>query len=283
MRAQPVQLNAFFLPAGKGKLLCVCYSPVATQMPARGILFFPAFAEEMNKSRRIVAEQARAFASLGHTVLLVDWFGTGDSEGDSGEADWNTWASDVDYAMRWMQDQGIEQVCFWGMRLGALLALDSARHYPDRLNGILLWQPLSKGRNFLTQFLRLRLAADLVRAGEKITTRSLREQLDAGNSIEVAGYELSSKLAADIDELDIGELLAEYSGKLLWLEMLASEERPVPVATRKLIDELQSRRRDISFHQVICEPFWLLPELVVVPALLEASTNAFQKNLQCSA
>ena len=276
------QLQPFFLPGSKGKIFCTCFRPLSTQTPAQGMVFFPAFAEEMNKSRRIVAEQARAFAALGYTVLLVDGFGTGDSAGDFAEADWDTWVADTDPVMQWMLEEGIERVCFWGMRLGALLALDCARHYANRLDGVLLWQPVIKGKNFLTQFLRLRLAADLVTAGEKITTRMLREQLADGSHVEVAGYELSPRLAAGIDGLDLETLLSEYTGKLLWLEVLASEERPVPAATARLVDDLQQQGRDILFHTVVCETFWSLAELVPATEMIDVGTATFRKHFQCS-
>lgn len=229
-----------------------------------------------------MAEQARAFVSLGYTVLVVDWLGTGDSTGDFADADWETWGSDAEQAIRWMQEEGIETIYLWGMRLGALLALDCARHHSTAVKGILLWQPVNKGKVFLTQFLRLRLAADLVAAGEKITTKELRAQLEAGQSVEVAGYELSPQLAAGIDRLDLNELLADYPGKLLWMELLASEERPVPVATTTIINARQDDGRDIEFHKVVCEPFWSLSELVQAPALIESSTIAFQNTFQCT-
>ncbi len=280
MSSPETQLQPFFLPSGKGKLFSVCFSPLKEAHHKRGILFFPPFAEEMNKSRRIVAEQARAFVALGYTVLVVDWLGTGDSSGDFGDADWQIWTSDVEHAIRWMHNEGIEGIYFWGMRLGALLALDCARQHADALNGILLWQPVNKGAIFLTQFLRLRLAADLVAAGEKITTKALRAQLKDGQSVEVAGYELSPELAADIDRLDLNELLSGYQGKLLWLELLAAEDRPVPAATSNIINTWHNEGRDISFHKVVCEPFWSLPELVIAPALIASSTSAFQNTFQ---
>ena len=277
-----VQLQPFFLPSVKGDLFSISFFSRATPAASQGILFFPAFAEEMNKSRRIVAEQSRAFAALGYSVLVVDWFGTGDSAGEFSEADWDTWLADAQHAIRWLQDNGVESIYFWGMRLGALLALDCARHCSAELKGILLWQPVHKGAVFLTQFLRLRLAADLVSADEKITTRELRAQLDEGQDVEVAGYALSPGLASAIDQLDLKELLAAYHGKLLWIEMLASEERPVPVATTRLIEEIQAGGGDIAFRKIVCEPFWSLQELVSAPALIESGTHAFQKTLPCA-
>ncbi len=281
MGAGPVHLTPFFLPASKGKLFCVCFRPADSVGPGRGVLFFPAFAEEMNKSRRIVAQQARALACRGCTVLLVDPFGTGDSEGDFGEADPATWSEDVRYAMGWLQNEGVSGLYFWGMRLGALLALDSARRHAERVDGVWLWQPVAGGKQFLTQFLRLRLAADLMGAGEKITTGSLRESLAAGDAVEVAGYELSPALAAGIDALDLRELLAAYAGRLAWLELLAAEDRPVPVVTRRLLDAVREEGRDIAFRTLVCEPFWSLPELVQAPALIDAGTDLFAEAFPC--
>jgi hypothetical protein len=47
----------------------------------------PPFAEEMNKSRRMIAEVGRRLEGSGVGMLLVDLFGTGDSEGEFAQAD----------------------------------------------------------------------------------------------------------------------------------------------------------------------------------------------------
>jgi hypothetical protein len=62
----------FFLQGSKGPLFCVYFPPVATD---RGnILFIPPFADEMNRSRSMVAMQARAFAAKGFGTLLIDLY-----------------------------------------------------------------------------------------------------------------------------------------------------------------------------------------------------------------
>jgi alpha-beta hydrolase superfamily lysophospholipase len=52
----------------------------------------------------------------------------------------------------------------WGLRLGALLALDAAPLCDPAPAGFVLWQPVVSGEQFLTQFLRLRVASAMPRA-----------------------------------------------------------------------------------------------------------------------
>ena len=77
--------EAFFLAADNGRAgqrLCIHHPPRRGE-PARGaVLHLHAFAEEMNKSRRMVALQARALAEAGFAVLQIDLHGCGDSGGD---------------------------------------------------------------------------------------------------------------------------------------------------------------------------------------------------------
>ncbi len=49
----------------------------------------------MNKSRRMAALQARAFAAMGFGVLQIDLFGCGDSSGDFSDARWDIWKQDL--------------------------------------------------------------------------------------------------------------------------------------------------------------------------------------------
>ena len=66
----------------------VLHWPAEPRVPLGLVVHAPAFAEEMNKSRRMVALQARALAEDGLAVLLVDPLGCGDSPGDFGDATW---------------------------------------------------------------------------------------------------------------------------------------------------------------------------------------------------
>jgi exosortase A-associated hydrolase 2 len=98
----------FFLPAGPRALFALHHEPTA---PVRGaIVYVPPFGEEMNKSRRMAALQARALAAAGWHVLQIDLFGTGDSEGDFAEATWDAWLEDIATAVGFSSAQYFCQV-----------------------------------------------------------------------------------------------------------------------------------------------------------------------------
>jgi predicted acyl esterase len=67
-----VPFSAFFLNTEGRALFSVFYPAQEVEFPKGFILHIPAFAEEMNKSRRMVALQAQAFAKNGYAVLVLD-------------------------------------------------------------------------------------------------------------------------------------------------------------------------------------------------------------------
>ncbi len=74
--------------------------------------------------------------------------------------------------------------------------------------GLLFWQPVLSGKQFLQQFLRLKVAAQILGSAEaaRVDTRELRERLLRGDSVEVAGYELSPALAAGLEAADLAPI-----------------------------------------------------------------------------
>ena len=270
-------LSPFFLEGSAGKLFSLCFGPGQGQRPEHYILFFPPFAEELNKSRRMVSLQARRFAAMGYGVLVVDYYGTGDSEGDFGNATWRIWQQDIEAMAAWLVQEGAKRISLWGLRFGALMAMRSVLLFQDKLDRILLWQPVIRGDQMMTQFLRLRLAADMIGAGNKITVRDLRGQLTAGCSVEVAGYVLSPDLVEGIDGLKLQDLGACESPPIEWLEVVGSEEQSIGPASQRVLDAWGQQDMRVNTHAVLGEPFWGTPEITTLPTLLERSSDLLQE------
>ena len=97
--------EAFFLPADIGQRFCLFHP--ANRAPgsfALGqVVYVHPFTEEMNKSRRMAAMQARALAQAGFEVLQIDLLGCGDSSGGFGDATWAAWVADVTSACLWLR------------------------------------------------------------------------------------------------------------------------------------------------------------------------------------
>ena len=125
-----VQQEAFFLPAGAGQCFCLYHPPQGPEEKG-AVLYIHPFAEEMNKSRRMAALQSRALAAAGFGVLQIDLRGCGDSSGDFGDADWQTWVEDVVNACHWLSARSKAPLWLWGLRAGCLLAVDAAVNLPE--------------------------------------------------------------------------------------------------------------------------------------------------------
>lgn len=268
----------FFLKAGGGQRFCL-YHPAAGA--ARGaILYVHPFAEEMNRARRMAALQARAFAAAGHAVLQIDLAGCGDSSGDFGDARWESWQDDLALGAAWLRARVDAPLRLWGLRLGALLALDHARHAALPPAGLLLWQPVLKASTHLTQFLRLRLAGAMLADGEVAQggTAGLRAALQAGAPLEIAGYDLHPQLARALDTLDALDAY-QPACPVDWIEAVSQAgAEPSPGAARAA-GAWRARGIDLRLHPVHSAPFWTTTEITESGPWLAASSNALEARL----
>ena len=232
----------------------------------------------MNKSRRMAALQARAFAAMGFCVLQIDLFGCGDSQGEFENARWDIWKQNLEAARGWLESRITAPISLWGLRLGALLALDFARESEKKIEKIILWQPVINGELFLTQFLRLRVANEMLGSTNEKTsgTKALRSSLAAGKRLEVAGYVLVHELTEAIEDLRaIKLMIAEVP--VYWFEIVSEPGRSMPLAGAKVVREWEEKNGNLSVHFVPGAPFWATQEISECPELLSATAKALSK------
>ncbi len=272
-----ISVKPAFIPAPAGNLFTLYLCRKDIQAAGHAVLFMPPFAEELNKSRRMIALQARQFAQAGLGVLIPDLYGTGDSEGDFSEASWQIWEQDVATAVSWLLDQGVTRISLWGMRLGIHLALGLIPLLADHLERILLWAPVIRGDQMMTQFLRLRLAADMMTEGEKISTRDLRAQLAAGREVEAAGYTLSARLVGEVDKLNLTTLIPDAWPPIDWFDLAPTGSTTPNVAGQRVRAAWNDAGAHVSHHLVTGTSFWNTPEITLVPELLARTSEVMAK------
>lgn len=270
-----IPAESFFLKAGSGKRFCLYHLPLPDRECRGGFIYVHPFGDEMNKARRMAAMQSRTLAAMGFGVLQIDLFGCGDSSGEFADARWNIWKQDLTIARHWLENRINAPISLWGLRLGALLALDFARNLETAIDKIILWQPIISGESFLTQFLRLRLANEMLAGSGKATgTNAMRDCLANGKAIEIAGYELAPELAAVIDSLKASELVIAGS-PVHWFEIVAEPGRSITPAGAKVVNAWKQSNVDLHLHLVPCLPFWATQEISECAALVSATANIF--------
>lgn len=263
--------EAFYLPAASGQRFCVFHRPDA-RIDVRGaVVFVHPFAEEMNKSRRMAALQAKAMARAGFAVLQVDLLGCGDSSGDFGDASWEAWIEDVVVASGWLQQQYDVPLWLWGLRTGALVACDAAAR-TGTPSHLLLWQPVVSGKQFLQQFLRLKVAGEMLGGDGKGVMERLRDQLARGESVEIAGYLLSPAMASGLEKAEL--LPPPNCRQVEWFEVSAKVDGSLSPIGATRIAKWRSAEHDARATLVCGPAFWQTAEIAECPQLIGATVQA---------
>jgi exosortase A-associated hydrolase 2 len=119
--------------------------------------------------------------------------GCGDSSGDFGDATWEAWLTDVEFACDWLQQRFAAPLWLWGQRSGCLLANEAANRMARPVNLLVLAARAFPASCILQQFLRLRLAGEMTRRRKQGGHGGIaRSNCDRAQPVEVAGYLLSA-------------------------------------------------------------------------------------------
>jgi pimeloyl-ACP methyl ester carboxylesterase len=217
MQASTSAIEPFFFGA-HNRQLYGCYHEPPT-WPARdaGVLLCYPHAHEMIRAHRAFHRLAEQLAHAGFPTLRFDSYGTGDSGGNSADVTIEGWMSDMQMAADALRERsGVGHVVLTGMRLGATVALRAAPTLPD-VAGLVLWEPLCSGANYLEELRILHEAA---------INRFFvlpRDYAATPRPTELLGFAMPERLRTEIEAID---LLLEPPLRSLPLLVIESQGAP---------------------------------------------------------
>ena len=264
-----IEQSGSFLRVGAGYRLRVLSSPALGRAARGSVVFVHGFAEEMNKSRRMVARMARLLATDGWCVVQRDLEGCGDSSGDFGQASWSAWVEDVCDELA--QVPTGRPVWLWCMRAGALLAASAIATRPDA--NLLLWQPVLSGAQHLQQFLRLQVAARIAGSESAPAGPSAMETLRSGGAVWAGGYHVNAALAHGLEHASFG-VPDGHRGRIVWLEVSQDDAPAMSPAAVRAIAGLRARGLTVEASAVAGPPFWQTQEIEDCEPLLTTTLAA---------
>lgn len=261
----------FFAITSHGARFAVEHLPIGK--PRGAVLYVPPFAEEMNKSRRMSVLAAQRLANDGWHVIRPDLHGCGDSEGSFVDATWSSWFADLEFWLNWLESRTTGPILLWSVRAGALIVADWLSRSQTALP-LLLWHPTINGQQYLSQFLRLRAAAEMLdaRSARGVVSR-LKESLDSGSPVSVAGYMLGADLAKPLASSQL-TLPSGYSCPACILEITAAAHAEPAPAFVRIIQNWSDMGITASYYPVVGPKFWQTVEIETVPALLRATVDS---------
>lgn len=256
-------MHPFYLEGQAGPLFANLFAPRGA---SRGtVLFVPPFAEELNRSRHVMAALGRRLAAAGYGLMLLDLHGTGDSGGDHGDGSPALWLDNLARARAHIEATAAPFLGHVALRTGALLAAAANRANPAR--HLLLWSPVTNGDQFLTQFLRIRVAEGLGRnEAARESTKDLKARLDAGETLEIGGYDLTPAVARWLADAKLAALAPPADTTASILDIQSEGLSP---AAERLRDAWGCAAAAVAAPQ-----FWSLLEPEPAPALLDATLAA---------
>jgi hypothetical protein len=105
------------------------------------------------------------------------------------------------------------------------------------------------------------------------TVGSLRQRLSEGETLEVAGYALSSELWREIEGLELATRLTSCIGSLTVFEVGRSGDEKLSVPTRQLLGTASEKGIQASVERISGEPFWATTEIVVNRTLVDRTAH----------
>lgn len=183
-----------------------------------GIVICQPIAEERSRSKRVLVNLSRYLAYNGYQVLLFDYFGEGDSEGSFEEADINSRLSDIEDAIKFLRNGQNIKIGLIGLRCGASLAAISAKK--TIVDFMVLLQPIFDGQEFINDWLKINLSAQLVTYKKIIANRKeLINKLLRGENIENGGFIISERLYNGFKMIESSSILSHEFAPIAIIEI----------------------------------------------------------------
>ncbi len=163
--------------------------------PLARVLLVGPFASERHYSYIPWVRWARYLAARGIECLRYDYRGVGESTGVFDEMSFDNWIEDVELLAGWLKSRpGNVPLVLHGLELGAVLA---GRTFDSGLGDVLLlWAPPASANQSLRSTLLRRISIEnaFKYGDERKPASHYLEQLEKGQSLDVEGYQWTSRL-----------------------------------------------------------------------------------------
>jgi uncharacterized protein len=194
MRTSKTVLPFYFGPTDRRLFGCY-HEPTAGQMRDSNIVICQPIGHEYIYCHRALRQLATGLSDSGFPVLRFDYYGCGDSSGESEEGRLTQWLDDVSSAITEIRKiTNNRKTCLVGVRLGAGLSyLTSAQRFD--VGCVVLWDPVLSGNGYLKELYSLQK--------EALRLRPKPARQRSKTCTEIIGFPLPVELATEIEALDL--------------------------------------------------------------------------------
>lgn len=226
------------------------------------VVLCPPFGHEYTAVYQAYRHLAEQLAAAGFAVLRFDYDGTGDSAGsDADPGRVRSWLASIGAAVDEARVRsGVDEVCLFGLRLGAVLAYLAAAERPS-VRSLILWAPSPTGRAYLRELRAMRMLKD--QGAQPGANQGLKE-----GDEEAGGFLLAAETLADLGRIDLSAAPVPAIARALILA------RDTVGVEKRLAERVRSSGAEAEFRYIpgyaklVVEPYnVVIPEAVFGAAI----------------
>ena len=250
-------MNPFFFGDSAKRLYGVYHPPRSASPRDTGVVLCYPFGQEYMRAHRAFRQLTMLLSKAGFHVLRFDYFGTGDSAGDSEAGSLAQWTEDVATAVTELRDTAaVERISLVGLRIGAAFAATTATQRTD-IADLVLWDPIVRGTPYVGEL----LDAD----GPSANGHGPSPENPTG-TVGVLGFPLTMSMRDELKQLDLTTLPAPKCKRAF---LVVSHEN---VEFTSLRAHLQTTVTDFSYEHFASPGNWnevdnfgsvLLPQRII--------------------
>jgi acyl transferase domain-containing protein len=187
------EISALYFGESEEKLFGIYQAPRAGLARAEGVLLCYPIGQEYMVSHWAFRRLSNLLSRAGFHVFRFDYFGTGDSAGQSGEGGVSRWKADICSAAQELRKiSGVKKVSAVGLRLGAALAAEACAG-GLYLKNLVLWDLVVSGKKYMDELAKM----------HKRYYSFLKQQKTESAPDELLGFPFPNDMRASIEEVDL--------------------------------------------------------------------------------
>jgi uncharacterized protein len=213
---------------------------------SRGVVLCHPWGGEYIHAYRAMRQLSKMLSANGIHTLRFDYFGTGDSDGETSVGDFSGWEADIESAIGELKEAaGATRISLIGLRLGATLAANVAVRVGAEINSLVLWDPVVSGVEYLAEVQRA------ARTGWLRPRSGLVAPAHQRRGHEAMGLRLTETDAAALRRIDLAAVAPALPDRTL---LVASQPLGSHASFQRALDQ---RQPPLAIEHIDSPPGWI--------------------------
>jgi hypothetical protein len=265
MTQRPINIENFFHDTGNGQIFCTLIVPA--NLTEECVIYFSPLFEERMWSQRIAFNFAQDLVAIGqYSVLLFDYYGYGESSGNSEDFTLDRCRRDIGSLLAMLQKKGFRRFVFWGIRTGCPVALSSMSSSPI-VSSAFFWAPVFNLHEFIYDSLRAAIAGQYTLFKQIVAKRDtiLEELATIGHCSRdgyilnhIEGYRFGNTFYQETALHNSIFNPGQISPPVLIVEVTAKNTGKKTAPQTKDIEKSSNTNQNIEIKRIAERQFWLI-------------------------